>query len=361
MAIKSSDQISIVDLTDGYSVILTNDSFTFLGDTSHAIASSTTTTVIAMCGGSQVAASVNLDNVVKPAGVTVTKDNNATQPTLTIAVANTVTAGGTVDIPISLDNGNITIHKYFTFQIAFTGATGGTGPQGPKGDDGDDGKGVSSVTITYQAGSSNSTAPTGTWQNNPPTVSEGQYLWTKIVFGYTDGTSSSPMYSVAKQGVSGSSSQWYTGTAITGTSTTATTFSGSGISAAKVGDMYLNTSTQNTYRCTVAGNASTAKWVYVSNIKGATGGTGPAGADAITMSITSSAGTIFKNSAISTTLTAHVYKAGVELTSSQIAALGTIKWYKDGSSTALSTTGPTLTISAGDVTNKASYIAQLEG
>ena len=81
MAIKSSDQISIVDLTDGYSVILTNDSFTFLGDTSHAIASSTTTTVIAMCGGSQVAASVNLNNVVKPAGVTVTKDNNATQPT----------------------------------------------------------------------------------------------------------------------------------------------------------------------------------------------------------------------------------------------------------------------------------------
>ena len=28
MAIKSADQISIVDLTDGYSVILTNDSFT---------------------------------------------------------------------------------------------------------------------------------------------------------------------------------------------------------------------------------------------------------------------------------------------------------------------------------------------
>ena len=27
MAIKSSDQISIVDLTDGYSVMLTNDSF----------------------------------------------------------------------------------------------------------------------------------------------------------------------------------------------------------------------------------------------------------------------------------------------------------------------------------------------
>ena len=64
---------------------------------------------------------------------------------------------------------------------------------------------------------------------------------------------------------------WYTGTAITGTSTAETTFSSSGISYALVGDMYLNTSTNNTYRCTVAGNASTAKWIYVSNLKGAKG------------------------------------------------------------------------------------------
>ena len=49
------------------------------------------------------------------------------------------------------------------------------------------------------------------------------------------------------------------------------------------------------------------------------------------------------------------------LTAAQIAELGTIKWYKDGSSTAMSTTGATLNISSGDVTNKATYIAQLEG
>ena len=285
MAIRTSDQISIVDLTDGYSVILTNDSYTFAGSTSAANAGSTTTTVVAMCGATQVAASVDLNDVVKPTGVTVTKDTDVTQPTLTISVANTVTTGGVVDIPVQLDNGNITIHKLFTFQIAFKGSPG----------------------------------------------------------------------------AAGASSQWYTGTKITGTSTTATIFSDSGITAAKVGDMYLNTSTQNTYRCTVAGAASVAKWVYVSNIKGATGGTGPAGADAITMSITSSNGTNFKNTGVSTTLTAHVYKAGVELNATQIAALGTIKWYKDGSSTALSTTGPTLNITSSDVTNKASYIAQLEG
>ena len=65
---------------------------------------------------------------------------------------------------------------------------------------------------------------------------------------------------------------------------------------------------------------STKPEAYALLIKGATGGTGPAGADAITMSITSSNGTIFKNTGVSTTLTAHVYKAGVELNATQIAA-----------------------------------------
>ena len=59
-------------------------------------------------------------------------------------------------------------------------------------------------------------------------------------------------------------------------------------------------------------------------------------------------------------LTAHVYRAGAELNTTQIAALGTIKWYKDGNETAVGT-GATLTIDAGDVSHKASYVAQLEG
>ena len=78
------------------------------------------------------------------------------------------------------------------------------------------------------------------------------------------------------------------------------------------------------------------------------------------MSVTSSNGTIFKNSTVETVLTAHVYQGGVEVTETALTALGTIKWYKDGGTTAVAT-GQTLTISAGDVTSKATYIAQLEG
>ena len=67
-----------------------------------------------------------------------------------------------------------------------------------------------------------------------------------------------------------------------------------------------------------------------------------------------------KNTAIATTLTAHVYKGGVEVTGAALSSLGTIKWYKDGG-TASVATGSTYTISAGDVTNKATFSAQLEG
>lgn len=70
------------------------------------------------------------------------------------------------------------------------------------------------------------------------------------------------------------SPEWMTGTGITGTSLTPTAFPSSGITMSNVGDMYLNTSTSNTYRCTLAGDAATALWAYASNIRGTAGATG---------------------------------------------------------------------------------------
>lgn len=214
MAIRSVDQISIVDVTDAYSVILTSESHVFPGTINAAKAGSATTQIIAMQGAGQVPCSVVVSEITKPTGVTVSSDSNTTSPTLTIAVTTSVTTGGVVRIPVHI--GDITITKEFTFTIAYTGATGAQGAQGA------------------------------------------------------------------------------------------------------------------------------------------------AGADAVTLSITSSNGTIFKNSAIETVLTAHVYRAGAELTAAQITALGTIKWYKDGNETPVGT-GATLTIDAGDVLHKANYVCQLEG
>ena len=50
----------------------------------------------------------------------------------------------------------------------------------------------------YQAGSSNTTIPTGTWNNNIVSAPAGQYLWTKITF--SDGKIA---YTVARQGTNG--------------------------------------------------------------------------------------------------------------------------------------------------------------
>lgn len=74
------------------------------------------------------------------------------------------------------------------------------------------------------------------------------------------------------QGIRGT--QWFYGTGITGNSTAAAVFPASGVENAYAGDFYLSTaenSIGNTYMCVVAGDASTAQWVYAGNIRGPRG------------------------------------------------------------------------------------------
>ncbi len=103
-------------------------------------------------------------------------------------------------------------------------------------------------------------------------------------------------------------------------------------------------------------------WTKIKGDTGATGAAGAAGEDAITMTITASNGTVFKNNTGSTILTAHIYKGGVEqsITDAGVCGtLGSIKWYKGTSTTSIKT-AKTLTVSASDVTNSAVYTCQLE-
>ena len=109
-------------------------------------------------------------------------------------------------------------------------------------------------------------------------------------------------------------------------------------------------------------SSSTPAIVGTHGATGAKGDTGAAGADAITLSITTSNGTVFKNNSGSTVLTAHVFKGGVEqsITDSGVCgSLGSIKWYKGESTTAVAT-AKTLTVSASDVTTSVAYTCQLE-
>lgn len=362
MAVKAQAQQTLVDMTDAYSVILTSESYTFPGTIAEAKPGSCTTQVLAYRGSEQVG--VTIGTMTAPTGVSVSKDSSATSPTITVTATSSFTTPGEVVIPVTITGTEIVINKKFSLAIAFTGATGSQGATGAAG------KGISSTAVTYQAGSSGTTAPTGTWSSTIPSVSASQYLWTRTVYTYTD-DSTTTAYSVGMMGATGSQgATGATGATGKGVSSTAITYqAGSSGTTAPTGtwsssipsvsaSQYLWTRTIITY------SDSTTSTIYSVGMMGATGpkgSTGDSGADALVISITSSNGLIFKNTNIATTLTAHVYQGAVELTSTQIAALGTIKWYKDGSATALTTTGATLTISSGDVTNSASYVAQLEG
>lgn len=264
MATKAADQITIVDLTDAYSVMLSMDAISLNGGTSTLGTQQTATVnVVAFRGSEQLTPTVGTitsssNNVTTSVG---SASNQVVPITVTFKAA--LNTSGKLTIPVTVEG--VTINKEFTWSIAFKGSGGSS----------------SYTHIRYSASSDGS----------------------NMVSTPTDATIYIGVY--------------------TGTASTAPT------------------------------TPSSYTWSRY------TGNDGQDGQDAITMVITSSGGTIFKNTAIATTLTAHVYKAGVELNSTQIAALGTVKWYKDGGSTAVST-GTTKSISAGDVTNKAVFEARLE-
>lgn len=65
--------------------------------------------------------------------------------------------------------------------------------------------------------------------------------------------------------------KWYSGTAISGKSTTPTVYP-TGIANALEGDMYLNKSEGAIYQCTFGGADTVAKWAYVMTLAGGGGG-----------------------------------------------------------------------------------------
>lgn len=343
MAIKASAQVDLIDLTDGYSVNLSNDNHTFQGTTSAVNGTqSITSKITAMCGSEIVACT--LDAISTPSGLSVVSDNKTPEPTITITATSALTTSGSFTIPVII--GDITIGKVFSYAIAFKGTNGSNGTSVT----------VKDTSVTYQVGSSGTTVPTGSWVASPPSTSAGQYLWTKTVVTYSDGKSTTA-YSVSRNGTNGSngSSVTVTSSAVSyqassnGTTPPTGTWSTTPVTGSA--GQYVWTRTIVTYS---DGKTTTSYSVSRNGTNGANG------ADAFNIAIISSNGTIFKNTEIATTLTAKVFKGAIELTGSALTSAGTIKWYKDGSSTATAT-GSTLTIAAGDITNRGSYVAQLEG
>ena len=158
-----------------------------------------------------------------------TKSEITDFPTVLTGGSQTTTStadGGSNVFTFNKSDGTTTTLTVKNGSKGSTGATGATGPQGPKGDTGATG-------AQGPKGATGATGPQG------------------------------------PQGASGTSAAWFSGTAVTGTSTSAVIVS---VSGSKAGDMYLNSSTYNVYRASAANS-----WIYVCNIKGATGATGAQG------------------------------------------------------------------------------------
>lgn len=324
MAVKASDQISVVDLTDGYSVMLTSDAASFAANASGKALAATTfvTQVIAMRGTEAIQPSITAADIECPtnisASVSTSSPYSALNPGISITVAAAFTGdNAVVTIPVNLENG-ITIEKKFTISASKTGAAGTSYYTHIRYGTSSSGAGMTptpSATTTYigiYVGTSSS-APT----------SASSYTWSKYA-----GDNGSSSYTHVRYSANADGTDFVT------TPTSETIYVGIAI-------------TNSAAAPTAKGSYTWSKYV------------GDDGADAVTMTITSSNGTIFKNTSIATTLTAHVYQSGAEVTGNALSALGTIKWYKDGGTSAVGT-GQTLTISAGAVTNKATYVAQLE-
>ena len=333
MAVKASDQISVVDLTDGYSVMLTSDSASFAANASGKALADTTfvAQVVAMRGVETIQPSITAADIVCKdasgsttnnitASVSTSSPYSALNPGISITVKAAYT-GNTAEvvIPVVLEN-NITIEKKFSISASKTGAAGtsyythiryGTSSSG------------AGMTPTPSASTTYIGIYVGTSSSAPTSASS--YTWSK----YT-GDNGSSSYTHIRYSANADGTDFVT------TPTASTLY---------VGIAVTNSSTAPTAK----GSYTWSKYV------------GDDGEDAITMTITSSNGTIFKNTSIATTLTAHVYQGGAEVAASRLVAgdLGVVKWYKDGGSTAVGT-GQTLSITAGQVTNRASYVAQLE-
>ncbi|HEL2552972.1 TPA: hypothetical protein TZ315_000864 [Streptococcus suis] len=84
------------------------------------------------------------------------------------------------------------------YTVSRIGRDGNTGRDGIAGKDG---VGIRSTTITYGKSTSGTIQPTS-WTSQVPSVPNGQFLWTKTVWVYTDNTSETG-YSVAKMGETG--------------------------------------------------------------------------------------------------------------------------------------------------------------
>lgn len=153
MAVMSADQITIIDVTDAYSVMLSMDAVSLTGgEDSLGTAQTVTIYVSALVGAMKV--TPRIGTIECPANVEATVGSavDSVVP-ITVLFNAAVKRSGKLSIPVTVNN-EVTITKEFAYSISFKGEGGTPGTPGKDGKDGKDGfspvvtKSGDTVTIT---------------------------------------------------------------------------------------------------------------------------------------------------------------------------------------------------------------------
>ena len=339
MGVKAQNQVTIIDITDAYSVILSNENQTFreVSLNGGTAAQTVDTTVYSYRGSTNVYSYFVPDPNVSQGkhylnadGVWLSIESPNTNPAqdliVTIHIPSGLTSNGTINIPIELYETSTTggeplteFTKTFSYSVARYGSTGAA---------------ATIYELEYTGNLFNFDNETGSFLSPTSiTVTASSQEGTNAKQAYTGGTITVTPYTAT--GTAGSSSSHSTTVTITPTAT--------------LGEpdylYYIAT-------LTVGGNIVDRQTIGM-NRQGANG------ENAYAIDITSSNGLVFKNADIATTLTAHVYSGGTELTPyTAVTALGMyINWYNGNTGVG---TGATYTISAGDVQSLVTITAKLE-
>lgn len=181
--------------SDGYTVLLNNESHVFAATTSAAIAGSTSSSVIAFKGTTQIAATIGTITGQVSGLTTSISNNGTTTASFTVNVTTSLTTRqGELTIPVTVDGKSYSLR--FSWALALTGA---------QGDQGDSGIGVSNIVEQYYLSTSDQTQTGGSWGTAQPVWESGKYIWTRSLITWTNNTTSTTT-PVLAQAINGANS-----------------------------------------------------------------------------------------------------------------------------------------------------------
>lgn len=124
MAVKGQASQTVVDLTDGFSVSLSQDSVAWNGGVSTLGTQQTVAVTVTAYQGSSTAPSYSIGTPTRSDTTNCTATVSGTTVNITVKAA--ATAGGTVTIPVTIttNGSSVVINKTFSYSISFSGGTG---------------------------------------------------------------------------------------------------------------------------------------------------------------------------------------------------------------------------------------------